>query len=61
MGTNVIGPAEDSISKIKDIYRYAVYVKNEEYEKLMLVKDACEEWRMSHNTGKSMVQFDFDA
>ncbi len=58
---NVIGPAEDSISKIRDIYRYALYVKNEDYEKLVLVKDACEEWRLSHNIGKSTVQFDFDA
>ena len=58
---NVIGPAPDSISKIRDIYRYAVYVKDEDYEKLVIVKDACEEWRQNHNTGKSMVQFDFDA
>ena len=58
---NVIGPAPDAISRIKDIYRYAVYVKDEDYEKLVLVKDACEEWRHLHNIGRSMVQFDFDA
>ncbi len=63
-GAVFIGPAMAAIGKINDIYRMAIYVKLDDYEKLVYLKDALERYikdleamgRMRYVT----VQFDFD-
>ena len=58
---STIGPAPDSISKIKDVYSYVIYIKDDDYEKLVDIKDKMEQWRQVNNVGRSTVLFDFDA
>ena len=57
---STIGPAPDAISKIRDVYRFVIYVKDDDYEKLVDIKDRLEEWRQANNVGRSSAQFDFD-
>ncbi len=59
-GPVVLGPAPDSISRLKDFYRQVFYVKDADYERLSDVKDALEEWRRVHPVGNTSVQYDFD-
>ena len=56
----VIGPAQDSIWKIKDIYRNVFYVRHTDPEVLADDKDLLENWRRENPTGSTQVQFDFD-
>jgi primosomal protein N' (replication factor Y) len=60
----VIGPAMAAISRINDIYRMAVYVKLDDYEALVRLKDILEGYiRELEDMGKLRnisVQFDFD-
>ena len=56
----IIGPAPDTLSKLKDVFRFTVYIKDSNYEKLVGIKDDCEQWRQSHPIGRTSVQFDFD-
>ena len=59
-----IGPAFASVGKINDVYRIAVYVKLDDYEKLVELKDSLERFvRELSDAGKLKdisVQFDFD-
>ncbi|MCR4891193.1 MAG: primosomal protein N' [Lachnospiraceae bacterium] len=55
-----VGPAPDSIAKLKDSYRYTVYVKHADYERLAEIKDAIEKWRRENPVGRTTVLFDFD-
>ncbi len=59
-----IGPAMAAISRINDIYRMAVYVKLDDYEALVRLKDILEGYiRELEDMGKLRnisVQFDFD-
>ncbi len=55
----ILGPAPASIGRINDIFRFVVYIKYENYGKLVEVKDALEEALMDHQ-GKESVQFDFN-
>ena len=63
-GAVFIGPAMAAIGKINDIYRMAIYVKLDDYEALVGLKDILESYikdledmgRMRYVT----VQFDFD-
>ncbi len=59
-----IGPAMAAIGKINDIYRMAVYVKLDDYEALVKLKDILEAYiRELEDMGKLRnitVQFDFD-
>lgn len=57
---SVIGPAAARISKISDIYRFAVYVKHPEYERLVTVKDRIEQYLNTIENRQETVQFDFD-
>lgn len=43
--TIVIGPAPALIGKINDVYRYGIYLKNHDYEKLVELKDGIEQMR----------------
>lgn len=60
-GLRVIGPADESISKIKDIYKKIIYIKSQDYEILTKVKDQMEEFMEESLLLKNVsVQFDFD-
>lgn len=58
--TVVIGPAPAQIGKINDIYRYGVYIKNKDYQKLVAIKDRIEGLRKGQERPKGSCQFDFD-
>jgi primosomal protein N' (replication factor Y) len=62
--TLVIGPAQASLSKIRDQYRYVLYIKDENYDKLVRCKDRAEAFiayliRIGRDP-QVQVQFDFD-
>ena len=56
----VIGPAPAGIGKVNDIYRFVFYVKQEEYHRLVDVKDKLERWLRDKELRQISVQFDFD-
>lgn len=61
----VIGPAPASVGKINDIYRFMLYVKSTEYDRLVEIKDDLEIFLEKREAEKSFchkeaVQFDFD-
>lgn len=56
----VLGPAPASIGKIHDIFRFVFYVKHENYDKLIQVKDILEEKIKEQQPAYVSVQFDFD-
>ncbi|MGL5258882.1 MAG: replication restart helicase PriA [Lachnospiraceae bacterium] len=58
--TSLIGPAKARIYKIKDIYRMALYVKAQEKERLIQIKNEIEEIMRKNEGIKSTIQFDFD-
>ena len=60
----VIGPAPASVGKINDIYRFMLYVKHADYERLVEIKDSIELFldkkAESRELKKETVQFDFN-
>ena len=56
----LIGPAPAAVGKINDIYRYGVYIKHKDYQKLVKIKDRIEQKRAAADNAKGMCQFDFD-
>lgn len=60
LGMTVIGPAPAQIGRINDIYRYGVYIKEKDYQKLVAVKDRIERLRAMQERPKGACQFDFD-
>ena len=60
----VIGPAKGSLTKIRDQYRYVLYIKDVNYDKLVRCKDRAEAFlAYLVKIGKDpqvQVQFDFD-
>lgn len=60
MQVQVIGPAKASIGKINDIYRFVLYCKHKEYEKLVEIKDVAEAFFEQTEHRKESIQFDFD-
>lgn len=61
----IIGPAAASIGRIRDYYRYAVYIKDRNYDTLVRYKDRAEEWLKARTDADprysgTIVQFDFD-
>ncbi len=56
----LIGPAPASIGKINDVFRYVLYIKNGDYDRLVRVKDALEEALGRQGLKQETVQFDFD-
>ena len=60
----VIGPAKGSLTKIRDQYRYVIYIKDVNYDKLVRCKDRAEAfYAYLVKIGKDpmvQVQFDFD-
>lgn len=59
--TNVIGPASPGIGKINDVYRKVIYIKDQNYDTLVRVKDGLEQY-IEVNPGyrKMRIQFDFN-
>ena len=57
---HIIGPAPASVGKIKDVYRRILYLKHENYDLLVRIKDRLEEY-IEINSGfrKVNIQFDF--
>lgn len=57
----LIGPADASISKINDIYRKVIYLKTGNYDKLIELKDATEQFTQMQPVCKDInIQFDFN-
>lgn len=56
----VIGPVAGNISKIKDMYRLAFYVKDKDYSVLTNIKDDLEEYIEGIHLKNTAVYFDFD-
>jgi primosomal protein N' (replication factor Y) len=56
----VIGPAPATISKVNDIYRFVLYIKDTEYDRLVQAKDTLEQKLSEWKTVSEIVQFDFD-
>ena len=55
----VIGPANAPISKINDIYRKIIYIKQPDYELLTWIKDKTEQY-IEMNSGYNQIQVQFD-
>ena len=56
----VLGVAQAAIAKLKDTYRYVIYVKASRLETLMILKNTLEEQRIKKHSGQEIVQYDFD-
>lgn len=58
----VIGPAKATIGKINDVYRQMLYIKNQDYEQLVFIKDFIEAAgkKMGNQYPNVTTFFDFD-
>ncbi|MCR5467553.1 MAG: primosomal protein N' [Lachnospiraceae bacterium] len=56
-----IGPAPASVSRVNDIYRFVMFIKDAEYSNLVEVKDVLEKYALNDTIFKdTLVSFDFD-
>lgn len=55
----VIGPADESISKIQDVYRKVLYIKGNSREELIQIKNKLEKY-IEANEGYNIVNIQFD-
>ena len=56
----VIGPVEAAISRINDLYRHVFYMKHEDYQVLVGMKDMLELFCKERELKNQTVQYDFD-
>ncbi|MCI5621894.1 MAG: primosomal protein N' [Lachnospiraceae bacterium] len=56
----LVGPAEATVSKIKDMYRRVFYIRHQDYEKLVEIKDELEFFLDQCSAKNISVQFDFN-
>lgn len=56
----VIGPAPCQVSKINDVFRFAFYIKDKNYENLVEIKDMLETELSERKQFRENVFFDFD-
>lgn len=56
----ILGPSKALISKINDVYRMVLYIKDSSYDKLVDCKDIMEEYLLVNKHYGSYVMFDFD-
>lgn len=56
----ILGPAPDVIGKLKDVFRYALYVRHDDYEVLTTVMEKIEDSRRKDLRYSTTVTFDFD-
>ena len=57
---HIIGPSDDSVAKLNDIYRKSFYVKNADYNVLTGIKDDIEKMCESDEGTKGHIEFGFD-
>ena len=59
--TQIIGPANPGIGKLNDIYRKVIYIKDENYDTLIKIKNTLEQY-IEINSGykKMRIYFDFN-
>ena len=59
--SHIIGPAPAKLAKAKDFYRFIIYVKQENYKQLILLKDYLEGYiNFSEHTKACNISFDFN-
>lgn len=56
----LIGPAPASVAKVNDVFRFVFYIKCQDYDKLVKIKDMLEEKIQKWQPSGEVVQFDFD-
>lgn len=57
----LLGPEDDMISKINDVYRKAIYIKSSQYDKIISVrKDFSKNFIEEKSTNDVVLWFDFD-
>ena len=57
----IIGPASPAVAKIRDLYRKALYLKHEDYQVLIAVKNKIEQYiEINEGFSRIRIQFDFD-
>ncbi len=56
----VLGPTPAAIGKIKDLYRFVIYIKAERYDILVQVKDILEQNLLASPPSREYIMFDFD-
>ena len=56
----VLGPTVAAVARVKDIYRYVIYVKAAKLEALLILKNALDERKKAMHSGQEIVQYDFD-
>ena len=56
----VLGVSQAAIAKVKDVYRYVIYVKADQLEPLMILKNLLEKRKITKHSGQEIVQYDFD-
>ena len=56
---SVLGPAEESVAKIQDIYRMVIYIKHENIQVLTAIKNRIEQY-VAMNEGFRTVNIVFD-
>ncbi len=56
----IIGPAPAGIGKVNDVYRFVFYIKHNDYQTLISIKDRLEEIYSAMDVRQINIQFDFD-
>ncbi len=56
----VLGASKAAVAKLKDMYRYVIYVKANRLEPLFILKSKLDERKKTRYTGTEIVQYDFD-
>jgi primosomal protein N' (replication factor Y) len=56
----LIGPANASLAKINDVYRFCLLLKHKQKEKLIGAKNLMETWLGTCEIQEKIVQYDFD-
>ncbi len=56
----VIGPAPAAVGRVNDIFRFVFYVKYENYDKLIEIKDMLEEETAAMQLKNELLQIDFN-
>ncbi len=60
-GVQVIGPTDETIARINQVYRRILYIKHADYRILVRLKDLMEEYvRLNNGFDRLQVQYNFD-
>ena len=57
---SLVGPSDPAIAKIKDMYRKVLYIKHQDYDVLVDIKDFVETWLRDIDESGVNVFFDFN-